>query len=49
MPVTQQYLSELQLQRLHDKKRPLVALMTAALLVLCTGLVVASAWMIRSS
>src|SRR4051812_29854221 len=49
MPVTQQYLSDLQLQRLHDKKRPLVALMAAALLILCTGLVAASAWMIWSS
>ena len=49
MQVSQQYLSDLQLQRLHDKKRPLVALMTTALVLLCTALVAATAWMIWSS
>jgi diguanylate cyclase (GGDEF)-like protein len=42
-------LSDPQLQRLHDKKRPLAAFMTAALAVLCTALVLATAGMIWSS
>ena len=49
MPLTQQHLSDLELQRLRDKKRPLVALTAAALAVLCMSLVAAVAWMSWSS
>jgi len=44
-----QHVSDLHLQRLHDKKRPLVGFMTLALLLLCTALAAASAWIIWSS
>jgi diguanylate cyclase (GGDEF)-like protein len=49
MPATQQHLIDLQFQRLRGKKRPLVALMTAALAILCLSLLSATAWMSWSS
>lgn len=41
--------SDLHPQRLHDKKKPLIAMMTAVMAVICIALGSATAWMIWSS